>query len=200
MLRKMCRGLYLFLFVVLLAGGFCFLPNFNSSLSKADNENLSLSSQMPNEMPTSKWEELRDKNFMSEMNSSGVSIYGHDNVIQVESAEQLSEIAYKVNHGDEAYVNGVFFVTADISLAGSLWTPIGSQSSPFRGVFYGNGRIISNISIDTITTENNSGVGLFGNISGATITDIRLGGWSQVNVPSNITVGSLIGISENSYI
>lgn len=51
------------------------------------------------------------------------------------------------------------------------WQPIGVESSPFMGKLLGNGYTISGLSI---SRSSQSYVGFFGNISGATISDLTL--------------------------
>ncbi len=51
------------------------------------------------------------------------------------------------------------------------WQPIGVESSPFKGVLLGNGYTISGLSISRSSQDY---VGLFGNISGATISNLTL--------------------------
>ena len=55
------------------------------------------------------------------------------------------------------------------------WTPIGVESSPFQGKFYGNGHTISGVFINRTSTNH---VGFWGYISGATISDLTLMGTS----------------------
>ena len=50
---------------------------------------------------------------------------------------------------DFSFSNSTFTLGADIDLSGSVWTPIGNNSAPFTGVFHGNGRKITGLSIDS---------------------------------------------------
>ena len=51
------------------------------------------------------------------------------------------------------------------------WQPIGTTASPFKGVFKGNGHTISGLFINRSSSNN---VGFFGNMDGATITNLTL--------------------------
>ena len=69
-------------------------------------------------------------------------------------------------------LEGKYILMNDIDLSGVDWTAIGSKDNPFTGEFNGNGFTISNLTINETTID--SGVGLFGNISGATIKNVKI--------------------------
>lgn len=69
------------------------------------------------------------------------------------------------------------------------WLPIGVESSPFKGIFYGNGKKITGFSISRNSIDN---VGFFGFVSGATIRDLTIEGTS---LSGKNNVGVLIGKS-----
>ena len=73
-------------------------------------------------------------------------------------------------------LSGIYFLDSDINLGGVDWTPIGTNSAPFKGEFYGNGHRISNFKVG------NSGghEGFFGYIEGARIKGLRLKGGVSV--------------------
>jgi hypothetical protein len=83
--------------------------------------------------------------------------------------------------------SGIYGLGADIDLAGTDWTPLCDDSSPFTGTLYGRGHTISNLTVDT---EGNYYAGLFGYISGGTVSDVRLvnpvvrGGGVKVAAPA----------------
>ncbi len=69
----------------------------------------------------------------------------------------------------------------------NIWTPIGSDSSPFLGTFDGNGHQINGVYINT--TKNNQG--LFGYIGeGSRIKDVSV---TESYVKGNENVGSIVG-------
>ena len=67
------------------------------------------------------------------------------------------------------------------------WLPIGVESAPFKGVFYGNNHNISGLTINRKTTNH---VGFFGYVTNATISNLTLEGTS-VTGASN--VGAFVG-------
>ena len=111
--------------------------------------------------------------------------------MEVSTAAQLQAIAAEVNAGN-SYAGNTVKLTADINLSGiANWTPIGQGAiegapingnngspneaatwKPFSGVFDGNNKTISGL---TITSQNN-GTGLFGATNGATIKDLTVSG------------------------
>ena len=74
------------------------------------------------------------------------------------------------------------------------WQPIGTTSSPFKGILDGNGKTISGLFIDRNSTDN---VGLFSYVSGVTVKDLNL----IVNIKGRKNVGALIGQQngDNTY-
>ena len=74
------------------------------------------------------------------------------------------------------------------------WQPIGSKSAPFQGVFDGNGKSITNFSINRSSMNY---VGFFGSTNGATIKDLTISGTS---VKGGQYTGSLVGNSSSTTI
>lgn len=74
------------------------------------------------------------------------------------------------------------------------WTPVGVESSRFKGKFYGNNHTISGLYINKPRIDN---IGLFGYIEGATIQDLNLIG-SSIN--GNVCTGMLCGRANSSTI
>ena len=69
-------------------------------------------------------------------------------------------------------LTGIYGIGADIDLAGENWTPIGnSDYTAFSGTIYGQGHVISGLTVDT---EGAVCAGLFGYLAGATIMDLTL--------------------------
>lgn len=129
-----------------------------------------------------KWEDAAATGFDGGTGSSG-------DPYQIANAEQLAFLAQKVN-GGESYQGKYFKLTANIDLGGKEWTPIGQYhfddiDNPFKGVFDGDSKTISNLSIDS--AENC--VGLFGYNYGGTIKNLALIG----KVSGGNTVGGICG-------
>ena len=81
---------------------------------------------------------------------------------------------------------------ADINLENEEWTPIGTSTNPFKGVFDGNGKTISNYQI--IAADSN-GSGLFGVIAGNENSNFR----QLSDVVSEDGTFSTTKISEDKY-
>ena len=109
-------------------------------------------------------------------------------------ADQLNQLRNFLNKG------GVYFKLMDnIDLTDWIaennpnegWQPIGTESTPFKGILYGNGKTISNLMIDRKTYDK---VGFFGKVSSATITDLTIKG----RVTGQFDIGGLTGHALNS--
>lgn len=96
----------------------------------------------------------------------------------------------------------VFKLMTDIDLSDFIaenfndegWTPIGSSSNPFKGKFLGNNHKITSL---TINKPNKDYIGLWGYISSATISDLKL---ECQNISGQSYVGCLVGKTSNSTI
>ena len=111
----------------------------------------------------------------------------------ITSAEYLKNLATYVNSGNNCY--GLTFKLAnDIDLKDVEFTAIGTQSNPFKGIFDGDGKIISNLTINS--TEDYQG--LFGYVGkGGTIKNITL---ENVKVTGSYYVGGVVGWSNFAVI
>ena len=89
--------------------------------------------------------------------SSGDGTTGSPYLLSTE--EDLRNLAIEVNGGN-SYTDVCFQLTGNITLSDRSWTPIGNATTPFGGLFDGDGHVISNLWIES----NNSNVGLFGQI------------------------------------
>jgi hypothetical protein len=105
----------------------------------------------------------------------------------VATAEQLNNVRY--------HLRSHFKQTEDIDLSitpwnlGEGWHPIGNQQEEsFRGLYDGNGRVISGL---TINRTEESGIGLFGYIENAVIRNMSL---KQVNISASAQAGAITGI------
>jgi hypothetical protein len=82
----------------------------------------------------------------------------------VKTAGELRTIAEKVNSGAETYAGKTIILSNDIDLNNEEWVPIGTESCSFEGNFDGNGKVISNLSINEHenTSDGYAYAGLFG--------------------------------------
>lgn len=105
-------------------------------------------------------------------------------------ADQLNQVRNYLNQ------DGVYFkLMSNIDLSswlaannpGQGWEAIGVEASPFKGVFDGNGKTISGLSI---SRSNYDGVGLFAYTDGATIQNLTLKGTVTGGEKTGAFVGS----------
>ena len=93
-----------------------------------------------------------------------------NNVLAVESAEELFEIAKVINEEGISYsgTNTTIKLMRDIDLKKEVWTPIGQTGGAlFKGIFDGNNMTIKNLKIDSDEhTDEHYASGLFGWLEG----------------------------------
>ncbi|MBQ7307511.1 MAG: hypothetical protein IJW82_03190 [Clostridia bacterium] len=112
-----------------------------------------------------------------------------NNIFDIETAEDLKQVATFVNNGN--LTRGVVYrLTQDIVLNEDIFTksgdyfaletfePIGNSTNAFKGTFDGNGKKISGLyldktKLDTLSKESTK-IGLFGAIDGAKIKNLTL--------------------------
>lgn len=96
------------------------------------------------------------------------------------------------------YLGLSFIQTANINASatnsGSGFLPIGNTTTPFTGTYDGNGHTVDSLFISRSST---SYVGLFGEISGATVENI---GVTNENITGASSVGGLVGYSYSSTV
>ncbi len=119
----------------------------------------------------------------------------------ITSAAELAYLAQSVNEG-RSYKNSYLFLTSNIDLNHLEFTPIGTLSKPFSGVFDGQGHTISGLSVTTVTAEKDaeyisySVAGLFGHVKNGMLTNIHLNAPKinlQSPVPGQVAAGLLCG-------
>ena len=91
-----------------------------------------------------------------------------DGCYEISNQGQLRWFADKVNNGD---TNINARLTKNITMDGTVWTPIGTTGYPFKGTFDGKGFTISKLKC-TNTSANY--VGLFGYIYGGTVKNVTV--------------------------
>lgn len=84
----------------------------------------------------------------------------------------------------------------DIDLGTDNWTPIGSESSPYKGIFDGNGKKISNLNIK-IEDKNGTYQGLFASLDAATVQNL---GIESGSIDAAQYIGSIAGSMTNNSV
>ena len=126
----------------------------------------------------------------------------------ITTAEQLAGLSKLVHNGGSTVTDfdgKTIYLDADIDLGGHSWVSIGYirgsgmfQNNPFKGTFDGKGHTISNIVQETIGS--NEPGGLFGNVNGGTITNVKLQN-VEINVQASpVFVGSLVGVLKDGTV
>ena len=125
-------------------------------------------------------------------------------VQKISSKDEFKEFREKVNQG-ENFNNTLIKLYCDIDLENEEWTPIGTSTNPFNGVFNGNGHTIKNIKLNKKNEEckgedNFYYIGLFGYNKGV-IKNIVIDGndidlCQEVSENEYISVGTIAGYSE----
>lgn len=115
----------------------------------------------------------------------------------IHTEAQLRAFAASVN-GGKNYAGKHIRLTADMDLEGRAWAPIGfsriGRTLAFSGVFDGNGRTISGLSLKHVGKDP---VGLFGTLSGAYIHDLTV---EDAEVNGVTEVGVLAGAAQKSTV
>ena len=113
-------------------------------------------------------------------------------IVRIMSVDEFVQFRRNVNKGS-SYSGTTVFLDSDLSLAGKIFEPIGeSRSKSFRGVFDGQGHVVSNLNM----TSSSQYAGLFGCSNGLTIKNVVLD--SSCSITSSFSsgwayVGGIIG-------
>ena len=109
-----------------------------------------------------------------------------DTEFTIDTATQLAGLAELVNSGND-FRGKTVNLGADIDLLNIEWIPIGTKDNPFRGKFNGAGMEISNL---RIVAPEASNVGLFGYVTGGSLTHLKI---NSVNIIAREAAGALVG-------
>lgn len=93
-----------------------------------------------------------------------------------------------------ANLSGAYYLCQDIDMTGVAFDPIGDDTTPFTGELDGRGFTISNLTIGNCDPFASQYVGMFGFISGGTVTNLKL---VDVDVSGDQSVGALAGWAVN---
>ena len=114
-----------------------------------------------------------------------VSVAG---VYEISNGGQLFSFAQQVNAGNSGDERINVTLIKDINLDNKAWTSIGSESKPFKGVFDGNGKTISELKMMTTDAAYE---GLFGYVLNSTVKDFTVNGEITVAVSQSQSAGNL---------
>ena len=193
-MKNFIKGVLSLSIMLLMAGIFTMVPSFvNMALKQTSQSQLE--------------EQINESSADGDVAASGtdeldITKYNGLSVFVIETAADLSSVAYnvnngvKINNGVEEYASANYYLKNDINLEASSWTPIGTKEHPFTGNFFGNDRTISNVHINNLTapTNTDSGIGLFGTVNGGTISDLAVAGnFSYMIDGHDGKIGTLVG-------
>ena len=144
--------------------------------------------------------------------TSWYDAHSGDTSFTITTAAQLAGLAALVGNGDAATGNApvnfsgkTIALGADIDLSGRYWVPIGiAYSKSFRGIFDGNGKTVSGMTIGSSTNYSSAypAYGFFGMIVSGTIQNVNLTDaviYSSVSGNENMT-GGLAGFCEGGVL
>lgn len=119
---------------------------------------------------------------------------------EVSTVEQFKQICT-----DKKLLGATIILKADLDFENQSLNPIGSESNPFTGNIYGNGKKISNLCLKSSGNSTHSNFGLFGYIKNATISGLVLNNVSFAESISNssisdVNIGLVCGRAESSSI
>ncbi len=132
-----------------------------------------------------------------------IDVWDGSSVSPFSSGDGTKESPYRIYNGSQlAYLsrmlvsypnkfqNACYILATDIDLGGHEWTPIGTESTPFSGVFDGNGYHITGLTITKPTTY----AGLFGVTENAVIRSLEVSDFTiRYTTDSNTFAGLIAG-------
>ena len=105
----------------------------------------------------------------------------------ISSTDDLDALAISVNNGND-YEGEYFELMNNLNYAGkTTYTPIGTSNRPFKGIFNGKGKTISNINFND---PDKSYVGVFGYVYGSEISQLNV---SNCTFTGKQYVGGIVG-------
>ena len=117
----------------------------------------------------------------------------------IADAADFAQLMANVNGGTD-YDGKYFKLTTDINLNNHEWTPIGSESKPFKGTFDGDHHRIKGLKINSAGKY----VGMFGYIDSGDLSNLHVSGevvgtdTSDASLDNASAVGGICGISTGS--
>ena len=87
-------------------------------------------------------------------------------IYEVSTPSQLAWIAQQVNTGANSFEGKTVKLTDNINLGKQAWTPIGTETNPFKGTFDGKKNDTENYHVDAFEVSTTAPAGLFGKLNG----------------------------------
>ena len=115
---------------------------------------------------------------------------------EVKTEADLLKFADLVNTGTD-FANKTVTLANDITLAQSNWTPVGTETTPFKGTFDGGSHTISGLKI---TEDTNGNAGFFGVANGAVIQNLTVEGDIVLENNSATNVGGICASANSTTI
>lgn len=121
--------------------------------------------------------------------ATAVTPVGH--VYSIQSAQDLAWAAEQTRTGN-SFLGDTLLLTANIDLAGRLWTPLGNATTPFAGVLLGENHLVRGLS----KMRGDQQIGLLGHIaSTGKVKDLGVSG-GEILASGKNYVGTLAGVNE----
>ena len=122
-----------------------------------------------------------------------------ENPYTISTLAELESFRDDVNNGN-TYAGKYIKLTADIDLGNKSWTPIGTSTNTFSGMFDGDNHTIKNLKIDWSTEwvsggPNDNYAGLFGYMKGGNTAGIKNVIVENADVTACLYVGVILGRS-----
>ena len=104
----------------------------------------------------------------------------------ISTPEELAYLSSQVKGGNLITEGVIFRLTNDLDMSNRYFTPIGTQTNPFKGTFEGNNYSIKNLTISASIDDTISNIGLFGYTQNANITGVSIvNNYYEDNVNNN---------------
>ena len=126
--------------------------------------------------------------FSLTVSARNITLYAYWKCTRINTPEDLIDFSEAVSNGVN-YSDTTVFLDSDISFAGKVLEPIGTDFNYFRGVFDGQGHVISDLAMNSSTQY----AGLFGYSRAAIIRNVILD--SSCSITS-----SFYSSSDNTYV
>lgn len=111
--------------------------------------------------------------------------------VDIATADQLMQLSEDILTGEYESQDMVYTLKNDIDMTSKTFTPIGSETYPFKGTFDGNNKVVENVKIASSNTNN---IGFFGYTEGAIIKKLGL---IDCDIEGKTNVGGLIGLMDD---